>query len=799
MKSISYPSMASPSILLWAWVIEALADFKPADTDLLQALLSSAPGIMSDLYANARERVSLKLLEGWLDSNFDNSIDKLAIYAPPSPGSRLAIDAGEKSEDVLIKVARAFCLGKHGSELKYEVEQFIHHKRANLPAFALDQPMDTFHEDNHPSAPDMKDITSRAKQDEHCCLDQSKSLARHENNDVTTERHKINSTSKMFWSSELSLTAGVPENMNEILTSRRAALFQQKISENEEVRNDANIQQLDQSSAAPPSSSFLREICGSAKEDEAHSLENHRIYTGSSTEDESATRLYVGTADPKSHSFKQSFNTNVHGTMNGLIRLAEAASQQNTNEIDRYNTEENIQLCNQSSDVQPSCKRVEVLNDVPADGAVTAFPEGRPKKFCIFEAKDAVPEMSSSNGLSDKGTNFNSDDHLVIAEKQRFLSSQKRQLCIKCEGGGELQTCCSSGCELAIHESCLCSSVSFDKSGKFYCPFCSYTRANAVYRRAKRKVALSRRALTDFIGKNLVDGCSGKNSPVTSASKPRETTTKGEVSHGKTGQNGRKTSDSHIVMAVIEGMEYSCQKSPCREAERLNCDEAGMPLTSDRHETLKGDSPHKEGNDEDQPARTLEPFCEAVPSGKTGMSPTSDTELIVPLKDGRGNVEMADNQQHSNGVEDGKHDEGANLNEVHKTNAEKTIVAGMKCTKEKRRREVEAQDPSTSSNVKMGVARSGSEEEGSSYGIKRRAPARHNTNPLQPSTRRSKLLWTAEEEERLKEGVQKLSGAGGRGLPWIKILDYGSHIFHKTRTPVDLKDKWRNILKNVKK
>lgn len=30
-------------------------------------------------------------------------------------------------------------------------------------------------------------------------------------------------------------------------------------------------------------------------------------------------------------------------------------------------------------------------------------------------------------------------------------------------------------------------------------------------------------------------------------------------------------------------------------------------------------------------------------------------------------------------------------------------------------------------------------------------------------------------------------------MPWVKILEFGSHVFDNTRTPVDLKDKWRNI------
>ncbi|KAL6975515.1 hypothetical protein U1Q18_024311 [Sarracenia purpurea var. burkii] len=106
------------------------------------------------------------------------------------------------------------------------------------------------------------------------------------------------------------------------------------------------------------------------------------------------------------------------------------------------------------------------------------------------------------------------------------------------------------------------------------------------------------------------------------------------------------------------------------------------------------------------------------------------------------------------------------------------------------------------------------------------------TSPNVPHARRKKLPWTTEEEEMLKEslkevvitsslaetesgpvtgyninrhpnsmlmvtneeGVQKFSDMGNKNLPWRKILEFGHHVFDGPRTPVDLEDKWRNIL-----
>lgn len=46
---------------------------------------------------------------------------------------------------------------------------------------------------------------------------------------------------------------------------------------------------------------------------------------------------------------------------------------------------------------------------------------------------------------------------------------------------------------------------------------------------------------------------------------------------------------------------------------------------------------------------------------------------------------------------------------------------------------------------------------------------------------------------KLQEGVLKFS-LENKNIPWRKILEFGSRVFDKTRTPVDLKDKWKTII-----
>ncbi|KAH8955812.1 hypothetical protein BDL97_07G005800 [Sphagnum fallax] len=66
-----------------------------------------------------------------------------------------------------------------------------------------------------------------------------------------------------------------------------------------------------------------------------------------------------------------------------------------------------------------------------------------------------------------------------------------------------------------------------------------------------------------------------------------------------------------------------------------------------------------------------------------------------------------------------------------------------------------------------------------------------------PGLRRKVLPWTKMEEEVLMEGVKRFSNDGLYGFQWKRIAEFGYGKFDPSRTTVDLKDKWRNLLKGV--
>ncbi|KAF7091939.1 hypothetical protein CFC21_094478 [Triticum aestivum] len=76
------------------------------------------------------------------------------------------------------------------------------------------------------------------------------------------------------------------------------------------------------------------------------------------------------------------------------------------------------------------------------------------------------------------------------------------------------------------------------------------------------------------------------------------------------------------------------------------------------------------------------------------------------------------------------------------------------------------------------------------------SPSRkRNCNPLAPAGRRSKLCWTEEEEQALRDAMLKFTPKDDELIPWIQILEYGRNVFHKARLPSDLRVKWRNMKK----
>lgn len=86
----------STSNLPWIWVIETLATFKEIDTSLLIDLVKRTPEISDEMGRNARELVSLRVLETLSVEEISNANNDASV-----PGDKIELDRSVHCEDVL--------------------------------------------------------------------------------------------------------------------------------------------------------------------------------------------------------------------------------------------------------------------------------------------------------------------------------------------------------------------------------------------------------------------------------------------------------------------------------------------------------------------------------------------------------------------------------------------------------------------------------------------------------------------------------------------------------------------------
>lgn len=135
------------------------------------------------------------------------------------------------------------------------------------------------------------------------------------------------------------------------------------------------------------------------------------------------------------------------------------------------------------------------------------------EKDSVRKSQGGIEHLCEDVSCDNDG--HNEEDFEVDLQKSHFLHSQlgddalttngctEQNLCVKCNKDGQLLFCSSSSCPLVIHEHCLGSPANFDENGKFYCPFCSYSRSISAYLEAKKKAILARKELTAFIQMGL--------------------------------------------------------------------------------------------------------------------------------------------------------------------------------------------------------------------------------------------------------------------------------------------------------
>ncbi|KAJ7980555.1 putative RING/FYVE/PHD zinc finger superfamily protein [Quillaja saponaria] len=455
-----------------------------------------------------------------------------------------------------------------------------------------------------------------------------------------------------------------------------------------------------------------------------------------------------------------------------------------------------------------------------------------------------VPETSESNDKIQDSAATGSNDNLVGCAKKPFNRSPQdilnhdytvtnlldKEICIGCNEGGKVLVCSENGCPVIFHEKCMCCEPKFDTRGNYYCPYCWYKQAVMETQKLRKKAMMAKKSLVKFLDADVDTG-------------------------GKLKQKDGRANSGEPKMSSLKG-DGSCQDESNRHgvdgvSHQSAQIEGGPPKEKKSDEKTHGDNHRLVVGGEAHPSTSVTIAIDC--NHYTEQEAAIGVELVQDfgMRDKSDRPKVSETHQ-SQSVEEKERikaeDQGATDENVHETTIENPPEAGdftsdhlgenskmngagaalsegtpesINVLEESQdRREYEEQMHLKAGKVPAN-ANSGNEAVKSDAEDlpvwKRRFKQRsqRTTHPqnedvttskmsghshLSPkqvkptlfNATRKRLNWTVEEENMLKEGVLKFS-TENQCIPWKKILEFGCNVFDVIRTPVDLKDKWRNI------
>ncbi|KAL4325976.1 hypothetical protein GQ457_11G004110 [Hibiscus cannabinus] len=309
----------------------------------------------------------------------------------------------------------------------------------------------------------------------------------------------------------------------------------------------------------------------------------------------------------------------------------------------------------------------------------------------------------------------------------------KGEYCFECNSrSGQVFVCSENGCPVAFHEECMTWKPKFDDMGKFYCPYCLYRQEVSRLKELRLKAMNAERELSNFLCLRRDSGSQEiKEGETVSMKRASVSTMAREVSYGDCG-NGLNDDATCHNQDETQGFEsISKEKS----------DDGSISTT---HGSGKAGSEERMQEDMEMVEREYDETDQGEP-----MLPNVGTTLRKCQN----------------------HDKQIAIKALPLT------VVFQPSTSEN--------DMDLSQERKAIIANASVECQKSTKRL---------LMPIVGSEKRRRLNWTAEEEERLKELVQEFSTKVHKNMPWRKILEHGRSVFHSTRLPADLKDKWKNIV-----
>ncbi|KAL6529520.1 hypothetical protein OROGR_015143 [Orobanche gracilis] len=364
----------------------------------------------------------------------------------------------------------------------------------------------------------------------------------------------------------------------------------------------------------------------------------------------------------------------------------------------------------------------------------------------------------------------------------------EKNSCIKCDEGGNVLVCSENGCPLAVHEGCMGCPARFDDAGKFYCPYCLYKHAVAESRQAREYALARKKALLAFMDEDMIGR--EKRSEVKeraeasehNQSKSGEAVNITRCSDDRSRRNGDSVLDQSIHLDeehnIIDAEEEKTQTtgSKCRDPSLQMSEEQKI---SNEEET----NIHDEEHEASATSSSQGPSFKMCGKGLSNADEERITEEERETSSGEDSLPLGERAGRA-----------YKRRRSMRVNSEAVSVKNKQSDKNKQ--------TSHSVNSPRRSSRRSSSGLRTEQVLKEKVDVSKRltemlsfklANDTFSSGKRKRLLWREEEEEMLKAGVQKYSDEPSKKLPWRKILDMGRHVFDGTRTPGDLKDKWRNM------
>ncbi|TKW39352.1 hypothetical protein SEVIR_1G173600v4 [Setaria viridis] len=419
-----------------------------------------------------------------------------------------------------------------------------------------------------------------------------------------------------------------------------------------------------------------------------------------------------------------------------------------------------------------------------------------------------VAETSHAHTSDDSFSGFAAACLLSLTGKMPFCSqdqeandslgvSQEQDLCIKCGKDGQLLQC--SSCLLSAHDSCFGSSVTFEDSGKFYCPVCICTKATEAYQKAKKTYIEARKKLAAFLGtepllkqhdeqqtgvlpraangEGQLNGCdSSKRQKSCSQTKADDLAHQGEESDPqRKKQKINVTSDTYNEVAIEKASSGKNSGVAAMNKQSVLQNNSNQPHDAEEdHHVGDAEAHEDDGNGHSSHERRN--------SSQNRCSPAANLEVEADKEDG------PTNSHHS---EDSDEIEASSSNETGKRSS-----PPWRCMKHHKAKSQE-REATVSSNSRKAFGQQDQHMPSPSRKRKYAYPPKRYSNPAAPTGRRSKLCWTEEEEAALREAMEKFTPRDNGAIPWVQILEHGRNVFHRTRLPCDLRVKWRNMRKKA--